>query len=89
MHDDTRPPFLQAQITKPADRKSFKLSAGQAHHGLPIQSLNIESVKPASLKPQKMCASDSRLAGASLESESLIPWCMEDLHHAISCHTAN
>ena len=58
--DGTRPPFLQTQITKPANRKTINLYAGQAHDGLPIQYLQIESGKPAILKPQKMCASDSR-----------------------------
>ncbi len=58
--DDTKPPFLQAQITKPAHRKTISLTAGQAHHGLPIQSLQIESENPEILNTQKMCASDSR-----------------------------
>jgi hypothetical protein len=50
--DDTKPPFLQAQITKAAHRKTINIYAGQVHHGLPIQYLHIESVKPASLKSQ-------------------------------------
>jgi hypothetical protein len=61
--DDTKPPFLQAQITKPAHRKTINICAGQAHDGLPIQSLRIESAKPAIIKPQKMCASDSPASG--------------------------
>jgi hypothetical protein len=50
--DGTTPPFLKAQITKPAHCKTINLYAGQAHDGLPIQSRQIESVKPAILKPQ-------------------------------------
>jgi hypothetical protein len=61
--DGTKPPFLQAQITKPANRKTINFYAGQAHDGLPIQSLQIESVKAESLKQQKMCASDSSFLG--------------------------
>jgi hypothetical protein len=61
--DGTKPPFLQAQIIKPAHRKTINLYAGQAHDGLPIQSLRIESAKTAINKPQKMCASDSPQGG--------------------------
>lgn len=61
--DDTKPPFLQAQITKTAHRKTINVNTGQAHDDLPIQFLQIEPVKPAILKPQKMCASDSVYSG--------------------------
>ncbi len=70
MPDGTKPPFLQAQITKPANRKTINFYAGQAHDGLPIQSLQIESVKAESLKQQKMCASDSGNPGAVQDLET-------------------
>ena len=66
--DGTKPPFLQAQITKPAYRITTNLYAGHAHDGLPIQSLHIESVKPAILKSKKMCASDSPQGGGDFLS---------------------
>ena len=72
--DGTRPPFLQTQITKPANRKTINLYAGQAHDGLPIQYLQIESGKPAILKPQKMCASDSGNPGAVQRSLRHASW---------------
>ena len=72
MPDGTTPPFLQAQVTKPAYRKTINIHAGQAHDDLPIQSLEIESAKTTNLKSQKMCASDSPASGEDKERGSLI-----------------
>ena len=58
--DDTKPPFLQAQITKTAHRKTINVNTGQAHDDLPIQFLQIEPVKPAILKPQKQSSSHKK-----------------------------